>query len=149
MSLSYLLSLRSFRYLQFVDSTYKMITRRCLSKQVEHISHTIIAEVENTVYLDVIQKCGLAEGANMLLCVSGGSDSVALLHILANIINKRQMHDFKLEIIHFNHKMRIESDEECLFSHWPSLMTSQSTFDIYLSRNEIKLDYNPLHEHGE
>eukprot|EP01041_Mallomonas_annulata_P000750 gene750-1434_t len=67
--------------------------------------------VEDRVCKDLQERCELREGSTALLCVSGGADSVAMLHILANL-NIRLNMKINLEIIHFNHKLREESDEE-------------------------------------
>lgn len=44
-----------------------------------------------------------------MVSVSGGCDSVALLHLLMSIKNNFKI---KYEIVHFNHQKRIESNEE-------------------------------------
>jgi len=46
-----------------------------------------------------------------LVCVSGGSDSMALMHSLARI-RDRKLLNMSIEVINFNHKKRIEADEE-------------------------------------
>jgi len=50
----------------------------------------------------------------IIVCVSGGSDSLALLEILYQL-KKTDTSEFLLEAIHFNHQLRPESDEEALF----------------------------------
>lgn len=75
--------------------------------------------IENHVY-DKLQSVVLTTynaNVSMLLCVSGGSDSMAMLHLLSKVRDRvsegsegqQQLH---LEVINFNHKQRIESDEE-------------------------------------
>ena len=54
----------------------------------------------------------LTQGETLLVCVSGGSDSVALLHILAEL---QLQWNCKLHILHFHHGLRPESDSECQF----------------------------------
>ena len=51
----------------------------------------------------------LPEGCRALIGVSGGMDSVALLHILCLL---REKMGFELEAAHFNHGIRPESAEE-------------------------------------
>eukprot|EP00428_Durinskia_dybowskii_P070238 CAMPEP_0170407026 /NCGR_PEP_ID=MMETSP0117_2-20130122/28031_1 /TAXON_ID=400756 /ORGANISM="Durinskia baltica, Strain CSIRO CS-38" /LENGTH=351 /DNA_ID=CAMNT_0010664253 /DNA_START=82 /DNA_END=1134 /DNA_ORIENTATION=+ len=51
---------------------------------------------------------------NMLLCVSGGSDSIAMLHIMA-VIWKRSKQNYKLAVVNYNHKLRMEADQEEIF----------------------------------
>jgi len=48
----------------------------------------------------------------VIVCVSGGSDSVALLHLLHKL---RKLLFLELHILHFNHQLRPESDKEQLF----------------------------------
>ena len=54
----------------------------------------------------------LPSGSNLILCVSGGSDSIALLH-LCNQLSRR--YRWRLHILHFHHGLREESDEEARF----------------------------------
>jgi tRNA(Ile)-lysidine synthase len=44
-----------------------------------------------------------------VVCVSGGVDSVALLHILAELRDEWKL---DLHVLHFNHGTRAESEEE-------------------------------------
>lgn len=57
---------------------------------------------------------GLTPGSKVLLCISGGVDSMAMLHLLGQV---RTHFDppLQLEVITFNHKLRAESDEEVEF----------------------------------
>jgi len=54
----------------------------------------------------------LKKGDKVLVSVSGGPDSVALLHILAAL---RDELGLKLHVFHLNHMMRKESEEDALF----------------------------------
>ena len=45
----------------------------------------------------------------VVVCVSGGSDSVALLHLLQR---QRTLLNLELHILHFNHRLRKEADDE-------------------------------------
>ncbi|MCH2294505.1 MAG: tRNA lysidine(34) synthetase TilS [SAR324 cluster bacterium] len=54
----------------------------------------------------------LPSGTNLILCVSGGSDSIALLHLCHQL--SRLFH-WQLHILHFHHGLREESDEEARF----------------------------------
>jgi hypothetical protein len=49
--------------------------------------------------------------STILLSVSGGSDSVAMLHLLQSI-KHMYLPDLDLKVVNFNHKKRQESDEE-------------------------------------
>ena len=54
----------------------------------------------------------LPSGSNLILCVSGGSDSIALLHLCHQL---DQLFRWQLHILHFHHGLREESDEEARF----------------------------------
>ena len=54
----------------------------------------------------------LASGSNLILCVSGGSDSIALLHLCHQL---SRLFRWQLHILHFHHGLREESDEEARF----------------------------------
>jgi len=51
--------------------------------------------------------------SRILLNVSGGSDSMAMLHVFASI-QQFLCSSLKIEVVHFNHKFRVQSDEEVL-----------------------------------
>lgn len=59
-----------------------------------------------------IESCKLQD-ANFLLCVSGGSDSIAMMHIIG-ALRKGGKLSGEVAVVNFNHKMRKESDEEVL-----------------------------------
>ncbi len=54
----------------------------------------------------------LPSGSNLILCVSGGSDSIALLHLCHQL---SRLFRWQLYILHFHHGLREESDEEARF----------------------------------
>lgn len=54
-----------------------------------------------------VERCGLIPaGSKVLVAVSGGADSTALLHVLARLSAERQ--DFTLEVAHLDHGLRGE-----------------------------------------
>ncbi len=54
----------------------------------------------------------LEKGDTVLVCVSGGSDSIALLHLLLDLQNQWNI---KLHLLHFDHGLRRESPAERQF----------------------------------
>ena len=54
----------------------------------------------------------LPSESNLILCVSGGSDSIALLHLCHQL---SRLFRWQLHILHFHHGLREESDEEARF----------------------------------
>lgn len=70
--------------------------------------------LEKSVLATLRNDIKVLPGSKILLCVSGGVDSMAMLHILSKV-----RHEFnpslELEVITFNHKLRSESDEETNF----------------------------------
>jgi len=50
--------------------------------------------------------------SRVLVCVSGGSDSIALLHLLQRLAPR---HRFQLNVVHFNHQLRPEAEADARF----------------------------------
>lgn len=72
------------------------------------------SELELRVYKTLVDKCGVESSDLLLLAVSGGVDSMAMLHLVA-AVRATRMPDLRLRVIHFNHKRRRESEEEATF----------------------------------
>jgi asparagine synthetase B (glutamine-hydrolysing) len=70
------------------------------------------AAIETHLSTQLNHLCG--DSANILVCVSGGSDSMALLHLLQRVRERRS--GLALRVVNFNHKARVESDEEVGYS---------------------------------
>lgn len=69
----------------------------------------LISSIELTVKKSIFKS--QLEGKDLLLCVSGGSDSVAMMQVMASL-HQQKVLTGKLAIVNFNHKLRTESDEE-------------------------------------
>lgn len=78
--------------------------------------------IEQLVYQKLKQYC-VGSNPFILLCVSGGSDSMAMLHIMHSL-QKLYMPQLSLQVINFNHKLRIESDEEVVLRIFVALTSS-------------------------
>jgi tRNA(Ile)-lysidine synthase len=68
--------------------------------------------LEASVLADLQRRCGVPAGGKLLLSVSGGPDSVALLHLLTRL---RPEAGLALEVAHFDHGLRAESAREADF----------------------------------
>jgi tRNA(Ile)-lysidine synthase len=71
-------------------------------------------DIEQEVYHNLIHKIGYSRKDKFLLSVSGGVDSMAMLHIFAQIKQKLDP-DLNFEVVTFNHGLRPESDDEIRF----------------------------------
>jgi tRNA(Ile)-lysidine synthase len=74
----------------------------------------IASELVTRVSSYLANECQVRSHDKIGVCVSGGVDSMALMHLL-HAIKQRSMPDLDIRIIHFNHKKRIESEEELEF----------------------------------
>ena len=77
-----------------------------------HMS-SISCPLENKVFQDLSTLITI-EKSKILLSISGGSDSMAMLHLFARI-RQKFCPTLALEIVNFNHKMRLEADEEVIY----------------------------------
>jgi PP-loop family len=71
---------------------------------------TNLLSIESKILHYLSNECKVSANSFVLLSVSGGLDSMAMLHILQSISVKYL--PMNLEVISFNHKLRSESDEE-------------------------------------
>lgn len=74
-------------------------------------SSQILEECENCI-LHCLQNNNVPKTSTLLLGVSGGVDSVAMVHLFRNLKLKSEWRSVTLKIVHFNHKARWESEEE-------------------------------------
>ena len=75
-------------------------------------NHMISSPLENKVYQELSTLIPI-DKSKILLSISGGSDSMAMLHLFARI-RQNFCTTLSLEIVNFNHKMRLEADEEVI-----------------------------------
>ena len=71
--------------------------------------------IEDLVRSFLIDKCQVHPNAYILLSVSGGVDSMAMLHLLSAVGSPSGSVPLNIEVVSFNHKLRPESDEEITF----------------------------------
>ena len=74
--------------------------------------------------IDAVSRSGLiCPGSSILCAVSGGADSMCLLHVL---FSNREAYGISVYAAHYNHSLRgEESERDCAFvSHLPILMLS-------------------------
>lgn len=60
----------------------------------------------------LLEKCGIGRGGHLLVAVSGGADSVALLHLLLGLVG---VLDLRLTAAHLDHALREESADDAAF----------------------------------
>ncbi len=99
-------SLRSVRYF---SKPIRNSALKCLDTDSQMVCSDIEASVWDNLYKNVFSSAN--EEVKCLLAVSGGSDSIAMLHILKAIKDTYKI-NLSMEVINFNHKARPESDEE-------------------------------------
>ena len=73
--------------------------------------HEYCQKIEDSLIIFLKSYIPRNERSNVLLSVSGGSDSVAMLHLMHKV-QQRIFPKLTLEVVNFNHKLRQESDEE-------------------------------------
>lgn len=122
---------------KFTFGFHSRLTRIVLSRKYTLQSlptSPIISVVEDTIRSHLLNNCKLDWNSTLLLCVSGGIDSIAMLHILSNI-QKSSIARLNLEVVHFNHKLRPESDEEESFV---SSITNQYGYPLHIRHLPIE-----------
>lgn len=65
-------------------------------------------DIEQAVALNIRQKRMLSRGERVVVAVSGGVDSMVLLHLLNRLATR---HEWKLLVCHFNHQLRGKSSD--------------------------------------
>ena len=78
---------------------------------LEPSSQDICDKIERSVLEGMFEHNIGKSKTTCLLSVSGGSDSIAMMHILC-AIKEAYKTNIMIEIVNFNHKIRPESDEE-------------------------------------
>lgn len=88
----------------------------------------------NKVYEFLIKELGLKFGDTVIVGVSGGPDSMALLHLLSEI---KKESDIYIICAHVNHNVRVESDSEKTF------------IEKYCDNNQIYFESMKIEEYGD
>lgn len=91
-------------------NVYKVVHRRSLSALKSTDKTASPTSIDYKIMQFLSNECKISANSYILLSVSGGLDSMALLHILSDI--SRKYMPLNLEVISFNHKLRQEADEE-------------------------------------
>ena len=109
----YLLLKSTTGYMNPICTTRALLRRHGLKSFLTTASSSN-SQLESRVKRFLLNECEVNPSDQILLSVSGGVDSVAMLHLMASI-RMRYLPNVKLRIIHFNHKKREESEEEAVF----------------------------------
>ena len=75
----------------------------------------------------------IKNGDTIVIGVSGGPDSMALLNMLINLVNNKKI-DAKLVVAHINHGLREEADEETRFVED---FCRQNNIECYVKREKV------------
>ncbi len=110
--------------------------------QGQQVQLQVHDELEQKIYNNLINECkfkvNLEIPSYLLLCVSGGVDSMALLHIFKNIKHK-YIPNLNINVINFNHQQREQAKEEEKFvKYW----SNQYNFTYYSHDNYFPLLYD-------
>lgn len=89
-----------------------------------HRLHPLVSRVLR----NVTRRCGVRPGERLLVAVSGGADSVALLALLAELAPRL---DLALEIAHFDHALRPDSTED---ARWVAALAGGLGLRVHVER---------------
>ena len=70
--------------------------------------HCLVSEFIQKIEATMVSRRLLGRGRPLLVAVSGGVDSMVLLHVLASLASR---HGWKLTVAHFNHRLRGRSSD--------------------------------------
>ena len=88
----------------------------------------------NEAYEYIVKKSGIKYKDTIVLAISGGPDSMALLHLFNQI--KKEL-DLFIICAHINHNVRAESDEEKIF------------LEKYCDNNGIQFEFMKIENYGD
>jgi tRNA(Ile)-lysidine synthase TilS/MesJ len=63
--------------------------------------------------LNCLTNLHISPKSTILLAISGGSDSMAMLHLMKSV-QQSVLKELQLKVVNFNHKKRKEADEEVM-----------------------------------
>lgn len=96
--------------------------------------------IEDRVFDNLINNCGISPTARtiLLLSVSGGVDSMALLHIMGRLKLRSKLKNIDVHVINFNHKARVESDEEVYLVQSQANLYNMSFYSREINQSELR-----------
>lgn len=83
-------------------------------------------------FIENLNKLNINKKSTILLCVSGGKDSICMLDLFYKI---NSQFEFNLIVAHFNHSLRKNSDEDELFV---SKIASNYGFKFYSKKEDVE-----------
>ena len=101
--------------------------------------------LNNTIYNNILNNNCINDGDRLLVAVSGGSDSMALIHFLYTNIERFKNENninYEIAVAHVNHMLRDESVEETKYVEKYCLNKNIRFFKTYIDINKISKEKN-------
>jgi 3'-phosphoadenosine 5'-phosphosulfate sulfotransferase (PAPS reductase)/FAD synthetase len=106
LALNYVNMFRLVPYSSVIVKRKATLTRKLSQKVVDSYG------MEESL-LKCLTNLQISPKSTILLAISGGSDSMAMLHLMKSV-QQSVLKELQLKIVNFNHKKRKEADEEVM-----------------------------------
>ena len=101
--------------------------------------------LDNEIYNNIINNNCINDGDKLLVAVSGGSDSMALIHFLytnKDKFKKLNNINYEIAVVHVNHMLRDKAKEETKYVEEYCLSKDIKFFKTYIDINKISKEEN-------